>query len=1021
MNAVRRTSMQVLGRTLVAISATVIVGGASVATALPAAASPIVAKAPTYTWPKYGHDGANTGLSADPAISTANAAQLGVKWMVPDQTQSESSPVVEYDAVLNKTVVYLGNEDGSFTAFDASTGAILWSENLGSAITSTPLVANGAVWVARSFSPVLFKLDAATGAVDCQSAPLQSIDYATPTIGTPPGGQPTVFIGDNGITPDGPTYAIAAADCSTEWKFVNFNTSAGTWDPYSFAVDAHGVGLLLVGTDNPDATVYAINAITGKLQWSYLTQNVTEGDVGTGASVTAPGVNGFADGAVYISNNGGYTYALDLTTGALYWRFDYATFLGSKPGRGTAAVVGNHVIVPGPTGAVCLNAVTGSVIWNWVNATPSDSAAAVVGPPGKRVVAVTDLGGNLDVLNAATGALLYQHQTGGFAVTSVAESNGNFYVSSGAGFLYDFAPGGANSGAPSTAVTSLHGGSVLANPPTGNLTLSGTATGTPIASVDVAVQSGGSNGPWWDATTGLWSTGFVDNETTLTSPGSSTTNWSLHFPVPPAGGVYSVQASATGVNGQADLSAYSSAPSSARISFSVNYLTTAPHLTVIGDTWVAPAASVSIQGSGFTPGEQVDVALAGAGLLVATADPTGTFSGTVTIPATAAFGKDSLVATGVSSHRSSTAAINVSNQWKSSGEGSLHQGFEPNDLTWDQHIVGNHASFITQAWSYPSGAAIRTSPTVVDDVAYFGNDAGTMTALGVRNSQPNWTYSAGSAVDSSVAVISGLVIFGTIGGSVVALSSRTGQLVWQTSTSSAVESSPSTANGDVFVGSDDGTVYALNQTTGAIAWQTKLAGAVKGSPSVDPVTGEVAVGDSSGAITALSATTGATLWSVPTGGPVTATPTIDNGDVFVGSQSGTVLALNETTGASVWTFNAAGSVATSGAFWTDGFHPDYVVGDSHGDVYFLTLTTGAVQRLLTQETSAVTGVTAAEDWAVVTFADGEIYGDKFGGELTWVYQGSLASSPVTLQNGVSYVAGQDGAVRAFTVPGTQIP
>ena len=58
---------------------------------------------------------------------------------------------------------------------------------------------------------------------------------------------------------------------------------------------------------------------------------------------------------------------------------------------------------------------------------------------------------------------------------------------------------------------------------------------------------------------------------------------------------------------------------------------------------------------------------------------------------------------------------------------------------------------------------------------------------------------------------------------------------------------------------------------------------------------------------------------------------------------------------------------------------------------------------------------------MATFADGEIYADKFGGELTWVYPGSLASSPATLQNGVTYVAGQDGAVRAFTVPGTQIP
>ena len=244
-------------------------------------------------------------------------------------------------------------------------------------------------------------------------------------------------------------------------------------------------------------------------------------------------------------------------------------------------------------------------------------------------------------------------------------------------------------------------------------------------------------------------------------------------------------------------------------------------------------------------------------------------------------------------------------------------------------------------------------------MAYFGNDAGTVTALGVRNSQPVWTYAAGSAVDSSVVVTSGLVIFGTTGGSVDAVSSRTGLLAWQTPTSSAVESSPSAADGLVFVGSDDGTVYALDQTTGAIAWQTKLAGSVTGSPSVDPTTGEVVVGDSSGAVSALSATTGAALWSVATGGPVTATTTIDSGDVFVGSQSGTVVRPERDDRSVGMDIPRRRRRGRRGAFWTDGFHPAYVVGDSHGDLYFLNLTTGAVQRLLTQETSAVTGVTTA--------------------------------------------------------------
>jgi len=1011
-----------------AIAASLVMVGSLVGATLLVGPAGAVAHTATvnYTWPKYGYDASDTGTSPDPTVSTTNATGLGVKWMVPDQSQSESSPVVEYNAQLGENVVYQGNVDGGFTAFNASTGAILWSRNLGSAVISTPLVADGDVWIDRTFSPVLYKLDAATGAVLCQSAPLASFTYVTPTIATPPGGSETVYLGVNGIEPNAPIYAVDAATCATDWQFTAYNSSGdGTWDPYSYAVDATGEGLVLFGTDNPDSTVYAIDAVTGRKVWSYKTQNVSEGDVGTAASITAPGVNGFADGAAYISNNGGYTYALDLTTGKPYWRVSYAAYTGSKPDRGTAAVIGDHIILPGPTGVICLNAVTGARVWKWVGPAPSDSAAAVAGPAGKAVVAVTDLAGNFDVLNASTGALLYQYQTGGYAVTSVAESDGNFYVASGSGFLYDFGLGGTGAGAgtPSTTVTSPVSGGSPANPG-GSLTITGTASGTPIGAVDVAIQSGGTDGPWWDAATSSWSTGFVTDPATLGTPGAAATTWSASVPIPAGGGTYSVQASATGTDGLADLTPYSSVPSTSRTNFTVGYLATSPHLATTGGAhWVTPGSSVGVTGSGFDPGEAIAVSIGGSPALTATAGPKGAFSGTVTVPTTDLFGVTALTATGATSGMSTTAVVDVSNQWPSSGAGSLHTGYESNDETWDLHIVGNHAKFLTQAWSFPTGASISAQPTVVDDVAYVGNSAGTVTALDVQNSEPLWTFAAGSPVDSTVAVTDGLVVFGTTSGSIDAISQSSGVLVWRTAASSGVESSPSVADGTIFVGSDNGTVYALDQATGVVDWQARMAGAVAGSPTVDPAAGLVVVGDSSGAISALHQADGSSAWSVATGGAVTATPTIVNGLVYVGSQTGTVFALHEATGAQAWTYATGGAVSAAGAYWasTNDGPPAYVVGNANGDLDFLAVATGKLDRLINQGDSPVTGVTCADDWAVASLADGLVFSDKFGGEITWAYQGTAPSSPVTLQDGVSYLAGQDGAVRAFTVPGVQIP
>jgi outer membrane protein assembly factor BamB len=276
-------------------------------------------------------------------------------------------------------------------------------------------------------------------------------------------------------------------------------------------------------------------------------------------------------------------------------------------------------------------------------------------------------------------------------------------------------------------------------------------------------------------------------------------------------------------------------------------------------------------------------------------------------------------------------------------------------------------------------------------------------------------------VDSSPAVGAGLVIYGTQSDSVVALAAGTGKVVWQSPTTSAVESAPVIAAGTVYVGSDNGTVYALNEATGALKWQVVLSGAIKGSPSVDTANGKLVVGDSSGAVTALSSTNGSTLWSKATGGPVTATPMIYTGAVYVGSQSGSVFAFNETTGAVNWTFKAAGPISASGAFWTDGAKPSYLAGDNKGDVYFLSVTNGSINRQINDVASPITGLSAAYGWAVISTANGAVYADKFPGEITWLFQATKQLSPATMVNGVLYVSGQDAAVRAFTVPGTQIP
>ena len=83
-------------------------------------------------------------------------------------------------------------------------------------------------------------------------------------------------------------------------------------------------------------------------------------------------------------------------------------------------------------------------------------------------------------------------------------------LASSDGFLYDFVVNGGNGPtAPTTSISSPGQYANVTNP-NGFLTVHGnaTASGT-VYEVEVAIQSGGPTGPWWDAINQTWSFGPI--------------------------------------------------------------------------------------------------------------------------------------------------------------------------------------------------------------------------------------------------------------------------------------------------------------------------------------------------------------------------------------------------------------------------------------------------------------------------------------------------------------------------------
>jgi outer membrane protein assembly factor BamB len=442
---------------------------AAMAAAIGAAAIPggTRAAAPPDDWAMFHHDGVHSGVSPDTAISSSSAPGLTQKWtqLVGGGSKGHppvyASPAVVYNATLQKTILYEVSVLGLAHAFDAATGATVWTRSLfaqGGAAAS-PAVDGNTVYFAGS-NGTLYALDATTGDVQCTfTLPIVAPEtvpgriQASPVVGHIDGSGPIVFFGDEGESEDmngGHEWAVTgvgntAGDCQQKWVFDGFvnrgphGDRAGSWSEPGLAQDATGRWLLVFGSSNPDNSVYALDAADGTQVWRFATfQDGGDQDVGTGPTISAPGVNGFADGVVYINGKDKVEVALDLLTGAQIWSFNMATDAGIRRNSvSVASLVGKHVYVAYATYVYAFNAITGVKAWrSAATAGVIEASVAVSGPNGKRVLFIGDLSGGEYGYRLSDGALLFSMNVGHPIHASAAISDHTLFFASDGGAVF---------------------------------------------------------------------------------------------------------------------------------------------------------------------------------------------------------------------------------------------------------------------------------------------------------------------------------------------------------------------------------------------------------------------------------------------------------------------------------------------------------------------------------------------------------------------------------------------------------
>ncbi|RQO31468.1 hypothetical protein DBR32_05770 [Taibaiella sp. KBW10] len=151
----------------------------------------------------------------------------------------------------------------------------------------------------------------------------------------------------------------------------------------------------------------------------------------------------------------------------------------------------------------------------------------------------------------------------------------------------------------------------------------------------------------------------------------------------------------------------------------------------------------------------------------------------------------------------------------------------------DTNVYALKAATGAQVWKKGvTGAGIFNSSICAanSNYLYAGNDDGQLYAFNSNDGSTYWTYPTGAAIKSSPISIGGNVIVGSNDRQLYSVDSATGLLRWKYTAADRISSSPFVYDQNVYFGSNDYNLYALNIIDGTLKWKFLSFSVITSSP-----------------------------------------------------------------------------------------------------------------------------------------------------------------------------------------------
>ena len=215
-----------------------------------------------------------------------------------------------------------------------------------------------------------------------------------------------------------------------------------------------------------------------------------------------------------------------------------------------------------------------------------------------------------------------------------------------------------------------------------------------------------------------------------------------------------------------------------------------------------------------------------------------------------------------------------------------------------------------------------------------------------------WTYQTGNIILSSPSIYENLLYFGSYDKNLYCLYSNNGTKLWNYQIIGLIQSTPVIYENKIFFGSDNYNFYCLYSNNGTKLWKYKTYGSIVDSPAVYENKVVFGTGFTYKHLICLDSINGNLLWSFSTGHGITSSPSIAENKVYFGSMDGKIYCVDLTDGSEIWQYETDDSIDYSSPAISDG---KLVIGSRDKKLYCFEDIPNQAPNIPSKPTGIITG------------------------------------------------------------------